>query len=109
MGLEQIMGSLQVKDLRERLLNVAFYFMIFVLCVHIPVPGINSDAWAKMLAQNAGALGEFLGMFTGGALNKFSIGAMGITPYINASIIMQLVTVVIPKLEDLQKEGGEQG
>ena len=48
-------------------------------------------------------------MFTGGALNKFSIAAMGITPYINASIIMQLVTVVIPKLEDLQKDGGEQG
>ncbi|MHB2018017.1 MAG: preprotein translocase subunit SecY, partial [Candidatus Xenobia bacterium] len=102
------MGSLQVKDLRERLLQVAFFFLIFVLAVHIPVPGIDANAWQAMLAKT-GDLGAFLGMFTGGALNRFSIAAMGITPYINASIIMQLLTVVIPQLHDKQKEGGEQG
>jgi len=82
-------------------------FSIFVLMVHITVPGVNIEAWGKLLER--GELFRFLGMFTGGALNNFSVGAMGITPYINASIIMQLLTVVIPQLHELQKEGGEQG
>ena len=80
---------------------------VFVLTVHISVPGVNLEMWNQLLSQ--GALFSFLGMFTGGALYKFSIGSMGITPYINASIIMQLLTVVIPKLHELQKEGGEVG
>jgi preprotein translocase subunit SecY len=75
--------------------------------VHINVPGVNLKVWNQLLEQ--GVLFQFLGMFTGGALNNFAITAMGITPYINASIIMQLLTVVIPKLHELQKEGGEMG
>ncbi|MHC9539395.1 MAG: preprotein translocase subunit SecY [Vulcanimicrobiota bacterium] len=100
-------SSFRVKELRDRILFVMFGFFIFVLTVHLSVPGVDLKKWDQLLSQ--GALFSFLGMFTGGALNRFSIGAMGITPYINASIIMQLLTVVIPKLHELQKEGGEMG
>lgn len=99
--------ALEDKDMRNRLFAVLWGFAAFVLLVHITVPGVNRNLWGQMLAR--GELFEFLGMFTGGALNNFSIVAMGITPYINSSIIMQLLTVVVPKLHELQKEGGEQG
>ncbi len=100
-------SSFRVKELRDRILYVMFGLAIFVLTVHLSVPGVDLKIWDQLLSQ--GALFSFLGMFTGGALNRFSICAMGITPYINASIIMQLLTVVIPKLHELQKEGGEAG
>lgn len=100
-------NAFKVKELRDKILYVFFAFFLFVLMVHISVPGVNLTAWHKLLQE--GAVFAFLGMITGGALNNFSIGAMGITPYINASIIMQLLTVVIPKLHELQKEGGDAG
>ncbi len=99
--------AMQVTDLRKRIGFVFLGMAIFVLTVHVGIPGINLTVWKSLLSQ--GALFQFLGMFTGGALFNFSIGAMGITPYINASIIMQLLTVVVPQLKDLQKEGGEMG
>lgn len=108
MGLNTIASAARLNDLRTRILWVAGFFALFVLMVHIPVPNINAKAWSNLLNSQQD-LAYFLGMMTGGALNKFSIGAMGITPYINASIIMQLLTHVIPQLHDLQKEGGDQG
>ncbi|MEW6277374.1 MAG: preprotein translocase subunit SecY [Candidatus Eremiobacterota bacterium] len=99
--------AMQVSDLRRRIGWVFLGLAIFVLTVHIGIPGVNREVWSRLLA--GGELLQFLGMFTGGALFNFSIGALGITPYINASIIMQLLTVVIPQLHDLQKEGGELG
>jgi len=96
--------ALKSDDLRSRVAWVFIGLAIFVLTVHIGMPGVNKDVWNALL--NKGELFRFLGMFTGGA---FSVAAMGITPYINASIIMQLLTVVLPQLKDLQKEGGEQG
>ena len=105
--LQTLFSSFKVPDIRKRLLWLTAGFAIFVLTVHITVPGVNLEVWRSLLRQ--GVLFQFLGMFTGGALNNFAIGAMGITPYINASIIMQLLTVVIPKLHELQKEGGEMG
>ena len=108
MGLAAFANATRVGDLRDRLLWIFGLFAVFVLTVHIPVPGVNVHNWNRLL-QEAGDIGSFLGMMTGGALPKFSIGAMGITPYINASIIMQLLTHVIPKLHDMQKEGGELG
>ena len=96
-----------VPDVRGRILWLFAGFAIFAVSVHIPIPGINNAAWEAALQK--GALFQLVGMFTGGALAKFSIAAMGITPYINASIIMQLLTVVFPYLKDLQKEGGEHG
>jgi preprotein translocase subunit SecY len=108
MAMQSIASAARMNDLRTRVLWVAAFFALFVLMVHIPVPNINAKSWSRLLNSQQD-LAAFLGMMTGGALNKFSIGAMGITPYINASIIMQLLTHVLPKLHDMQKEGGEQG
>jgi preprotein translocase subunit SecY len=99
--------ALAVPEVRDRIFWLFGGFAVFALCVHIPIPGVNTAAWSAALQK--GALFQLVGMFTGGALAKFSIAAMGITPYINASIIMQLLTVVFPYLKDLQKEGGEHG
>ncbi|CAN0037774.1 unnamed protein product, partial [Phaeothamnion confervicola] len=98
--------ALKVPDIRDRISWMFIGFAIFALCVHIPIPGIDRVTWDKLAS---GDLLQFLGMFTGGALTKFSIVALGITPYINASIIMQLMTVVVPSLKEEQKEGGEIG
>lgn len=108
MALSSVASAARLDDLRTRVLWVAGFFALFVLMVHIPVPNINAKAWSNLIDSQQD-LAYFLGMMTGGALNKFSIGAMGITPYINASIIMQLLTHVIPALHDKQKEGGEAG
>lgn len=102
-----LINALKVTELRSRIGFVFFAFAVFILAIHITVPGVNHTAWNHLMEQ--GALFQFLGMFTGGALNNFSIVAMGITPYINASIIMQLLGVVIPKIQELQKEGGDLG
>src|SRR5215469_4564742 len=75
--------------------------------IHVQLPNVNQAAWQRVL-QN-GTFYNLLGFLSGGALQKLSIIAMGITPYINASIIMQLMTVVLPQLEELAKKGGEEG
>lgn len=94
--------------LKERMLFTLAMIALLRFGVHIPIAGVDHAALAgKFGAGNM--LGGFLDLFSGGALAKFSILALGITPYINASIIMQLMASVIPKLEELQKEGGEQG
>lgn len=95
--------AMKSDDVRNRLGWVAVGLAIFVLTVHISMPGVNKDVWNALLSR--GELFQFLGMFTGGALNNFSVAAMGITPYINASIIMQLLGVVLPQIKELQKEG----
>lgn len=103
-----MLGSLQkavkVGDLRQRLLFTLFMFLVFRVGAHIPVPGISAEAMQQFLS---GQLFNFFDIISGGAFKRFSIFAMSITPYINASIIMSLLTVVIPKLEQLQKEGEE--
>lgn len=100
-------NAYKVDELRKRLLFVLTGFALFVFSTHLSVPGVNLQAWNQLL--KSGEIFNFLGMITGGALNNFAVVAMGITPYINASIIMQLLTVVVPKLEELAKEGGEMG
>lgn len=105
--MQDVLASFRIKELRERILYVFLYLAVFSLAVIVPVPGINRSVWQALLER--GELFKFLGLFTGGALSNFSVCAMGITPYINASIIMQLLTVVVPKLHELQKEGGEMG
>ncbi|ADI02958.1 MAG TPA: preprotein translocase subunit SecY [Syntrophothermus lipocalidus] len=96
--------ALKGGDLRNKLLFTLGMLLVFRLGAHIPVPGINADVFAKLLTNQ---LFGFYDIISGGAFKRFSIFAMSITPYINASIIMQLLTVVIPKLEQLQKEGEE--
>ncbi len=101
--LNTVSGIFNIKDLRERFLFTIGMIVIFRLGVHIPIPGVDNARLASMFGQ--GNLLNFLDLFTGGALVKFSIFAMGIIPYINASIIFQLLTAVIPQLEQLAKEG----
>ncbi len=102
-----LFNAFKVKELRNRLLFVLGAFTVFVFGLHVSVPGIDRAQMERIFSQ--GGLLGLLDVFTGGALKKFSIFAMGITPYINASIIMSLMNVVIPKLEDLQKKEGEHG
>ena len=95
----------QVSELRRKILFTLAMFVVFRAGTHIPVPGVN----ASMIEQlfNSGNLLGLLDMFSGGALSKFSVFAMSITPYINASIILQLLKVVVPTLEQWGKEGVE--
>ncbi len=103
--LAALANVLRVPELRRRVLFTLVMFAVFRLGTHIPVPGVN----AAMIEQlfNNGNLFGLLDLFSGGALSKFSIFAMSITPYINASIILQLLKVVIPTLEEWSKEGQE--
>lgn len=101
--LASIIAAFKLPDLRKRILFVFGMFAVFVVGLHIPVPGIDREAMARLVEQ--GALLGLMDVFSGGALRKFTIFAMGIAPYINASIIMQLLTVAIPSLEALAKEG----
>jgi len=95
----------KITELRQKVLFTLAMFIVFRAGTHIPVPGVN----ASMIEQlfTSGNLFGLLDMFSGGALSKFSIFAMSITPYINASIILQLLTVVVPTLERWSKEGEE--
>lgn len=104
--LESLKSSLKAGDLRKKILFTLLMFVIFRIGAHIPVPGINAQAMDALIKGGGNILG-FFDVISGGAFKRFSIFAMSITPYINASIIMQLLTVVIPKLERLSKEGEE--
>jgi preprotein translocase subunit SecY len=95
----------KMSELKNRLLFVLGALVVFRLGAHIPVPGIDPDVLAKLFeSQSGGILGMF-NMFSGGALSRFTVFALGIMPYISASIIMQLLTVVSPQMEQLKKEG----
>jgi len=92
-------------ELRQRLIFLVLALIVFRLGAHIPVPGIDPDQLAQLFAgQKDGILGMF-NLFSGGALSRFTVFALGIMPYISASIIMQLMTIVVPSLESLKKEG----
>lgn len=101
--LASLIAAFKLPDLRKRILFVFAMFGVFVVGLHIPVPGINHEAM-KRLFEHGGLL-NMLDMFSGGAFKRYTIFAMGIAPYINASIIMQLLTVAVPSLEALSKEG----
>lgn len=95
----------QAHTLRNKILFTLFLLLVFRVAAHITVPGVDSAALARLFDQNS-LLGVFSAL-TGGSMENFSIVLMGLSPYINASIIIQLMTVVIPKLEALSKEGAE--
>lgn len=107
-GPENWLSLLGAAGLKERIIFTLMMILLYRVGVHIPIPGVDPSAFSKHpeLAQN---LLGMIDLFTGGALNKLSIFSMGIGPYITSSIVMQLMTVVVPKLENLQKEQGEQG
>ena len=98
-------GSDKFSDLRRRIIFLVLAILVYRLGAHIPVPGIDPDQLSSLFkSQEGGILGLF-NMFSGGALSRFTIFALGIMPYISASIIMQLMTAVSPTLEALKKEG----
>ncbi|MGI6225182.1 MAG: preprotein translocase subunit SecY [Peptococcales bacterium] len=103
--LQALRSALKIGDLRQKIIFTLMMFLVFRIGAHIPVPGINLDVIAELIAK--GQLLGFFDVISGGAFKNFSIFAMSITPYINASIIMQLLTVVVPYLERLAKEGAE--
>lgn len=92
-------------ELKSRLLFVLGAFVVYRVGSHIPVPGIDPKALAIMFEQQSGSILDMFNMFSGGALMRLSIFALGIMPYISASIIMQLMTVVIPTMEQMKKDG----
>jgi len=107
--LERLITSFQnilkIPELRSRVLFTLAMLAVYRIGAHIPTPGINNDELAKFLLDRGGALLGFLDIFSGGALSRLTIFALGIMPYISASIIIQLLTVVIPHLSKLAKEG----
>lgn len=94
-------------ELRGRLLFVLLAIVIYRIGTHIPVPGINPHAFAQLFERSAGGIFELINMFNGGALERMSILALGVMPYITASIIMNLMTAMVPSLDQLRKEGDE--
>ena len=92
-------------DLKRRLWFLVFALIVYRIGAHIPVPGIDATQLAKLFEQQQGGILGMFNMFSGGALQRFTVFALGIMPYISASIIMQLMTVVVPTLEALKKEG----
>lgn len=103
--LSALSNVVKIPELRQKVMFTLLMFLVFRAGTHVPVPGVN----AAMIEQlfNQGNLFGLLDLFSGGALSKFSVFAMSITPYINSSIIMQLLTVVVPKFEQWAKEGDE--
>ena len=92
-------------DLRRRLIFLLLALIVYRIGTHIPVPGINPDQLAQLFEGQQGGILSLFNMFSGGALSRFSIFALGIMPYISASIIMQLMSYVVPSMEALKKEG----
>ena len=101
-----ILSAFTVKDIRKKLLFTAAMLALYRLGAHIPVPGVNTEAVESVQEQfGGGGVLNFLNTFSGGGLSRIALFALGIMPYITASIILQLLTVVVPSLEKLQKEG----
>jgi preprotein translocase subunit SecY len=106
--LQALVRAIQLPDLRRRILFTLGMLLVFRAIAHIPVPNINPDSLSQLreaLASNQ--LAQLLNIFAGGALQNFSVAAMGVYPYITAQIIMQLLQPLIPALQELQKEGDQ--
>lgn len=104
--METVRNAWKIPDLRKKILFTIAMLIVYRIGAHIPNPGLDARKFSELLSQ-AGSLGGFLDIVSGGAFKLATIFAMSITPYINSSIIMQLLTVAIPALERLQKEGEE--
>lgn len=103
---ESIKAAFTLPDLRRRILFTILMLVIYRLLANIPVPGVNLQAWLNFSSQGSGnSVVDFLDLLSGGAVRNFSVMAMGVYPYITASIIFQLITPIIPQLEELQREG----
>jgi preprotein translocase subunit SecY len=102
---EALGNVFRIPDLRKRVLFTLAMLAVYRLGGHIPTPGINMSAWEQFFSHASGTIFGFFDLFAGGNIRRLTIFALGIMPYITASIILQLLTVVVPTLEKLQKEG----
>jgi preprotein translocase subunit SecY len=100
-----VLNIFKIPELRKRVIFTFLMVIIVRVGAYIPVPGINTVALERLFSQAAGGILGFLDLFAGGAMSRFTLFALGIMPYISSSIIMQLLTIVIPVLERLSKEG----
>ncbi|MFH1776691.1 MAG: preprotein translocase subunit SecY [Candidatus Omnitrophota bacterium] len=111
--LKALANSLKIPDLRQKILFTLALIAVYRLGCYIPTPGIDGDTLARFFAnvtsRTGGTLFDVMDLFSGRALSQMTVFALGIMPYISASIIMQLLTIVIPALEKLAREGGEEG
>ncbi|HJU82969.1 MAG TPA: preprotein translocase subunit SecY [Holophagaceae bacterium] len=107
--MNQLRNLLSNTELRKRLLFTLAILFVYRVGVHVSVPGVNAEALTAALRRGGGGLFDVVDLFSGGALKKFSVFALGITPYITASIVLQLMGAVVPRLDELQKKEGEAG
>ncbi|MCX7599980.1 MAG: preprotein translocase subunit SecY [Armatimonadetes bacterium] len=98
-----LVTALRVPEIRRRIFFVMWMFAVYVACAHVPLPGVDKEAIDRLFQRGAG-LGDILDTFAGGSLRRFSVLALGIMPYINASIIFQLLVMAVPALEKISKE-----
>jgi len=98
-------GLGKLKELRQRILFLLVALIVYRICTHVPVPGIDPHALVDLFKRQSGTILDMFNMFSGGALRRLSVVALGIMPYISSSIIMQLLSFVDPKLKQLRKEG----
>ena len=99
--------AFRIKEVRRRIFYVIFALVVIRIGSQIPVPGVDTDFFSNYFSSNSNDAFTFLNAFTGGGFSNFSIFALSITPYITSSIIIQLLTIAIPKLEEMQKDGEE--
>src|ERR687883_2078667 len=100
-----VRNMFRVPDLRKRVLFTLGLLAVYRLGSQVPTPGINLARWAEFFQTQQGSIFGFFDLFAGGNIRRLTVFALGIMPYITASIILQLMTVVVPTLEKLQKEG----
>ncbi|MFQ5657912.1 MAG: preprotein translocase subunit SecY, partial [Candidatus Methylomirabilales bacterium] len=105
--MSEIVNIFKVPELKKRIIFTGLILIVYRMGAHIPTPGIDAAALGEIFSSATGTLFGFFDLFSGGALRRASIFALGIMPYIDASIILQLLAVVVPAIERLQKEGAE--
>ena len=103
--LNSLRNVFKVKDIRRKLFYLVVMIFIIRLGSQIPVPGVNGEYFKEWFESQSGDAFNFFDAFTGGSFTQMSIFALNITPYITSSIIMQLLTIAIPKLEELHRDG----
>src|SRR3982074_564913 len=102
---EAVANVFRIPDLRKRVLFTLGLLAVYRFGAHVPTPGVDANPLERFFAQNQGSLLGFIDLFSGGSFRRLTVFALGIMPYITASIILQLLTVVVAPLEKLQKEG----
>ncbi|NLL42896.1 MAG: preprotein translocase subunit SecY [Firmicutes bacterium] len=105
--LAALKNAMKIPDLRRKILYTVTLLAVYRIGSFVPVPGVDAVGLAQQLGVDGGNLFGFLNLFTGGALERFTVFAQGVSPYITASIVMNLLTIVVPSLEKLSKEGPE--